>query len=70
MLVIPVTMTSIVYWTLIGRHLLSLLVSYVKTAEVPEMLYIQNHFNKCWEIKASLYKVSLSHVTSCEWYSG
>jgi hypothetical protein len=39
---IPVTTTSIVYWTLIGRHLLSLLVLYVETVAVPEMLHTQN----------------------------
>ena len=39
---IPVTMTSIVYWTLIGRYLLSLLVLYVETVAVPEMLHAQN----------------------------
>lgn len=42
MLVIPVTMTSIVYWTLIGRYLFSLLVLYVETVAVPEMLHTQN----------------------------
>jgi len=35
-------MTGIVYWTLIGRDLLSLLVLYVKTVAIPEMLHIQN----------------------------
>jgi len=71
---IPVTTTSIVYWTLTGRYLLSLLVLYVETVAVPEMLLTQNvsfnHFNKCCKIQASLCKVSLSSVTSsCEWYS-
>jgi len=42
MLVIPVTMTSTVYWTLIGRYLLSLLVLYVEIVAVPEMLHTQN----------------------------
>jgi hypothetical protein len=39
---IPVTTTSIVYWTLTGRYLLSLVVLYVETVAVPEMLHTQN----------------------------
>lgn len=38
---IPVTMTSIVYWTWIGRYLLSHLVLYVETVAVPEMVHTQ-----------------------------
>jgi len=39
---IPVTTTSILYWTWTGKYLLSLLVLYVETVAVPEMLHTQN----------------------------